>query len=76
LVNPKLVLPILPKVGINGLLDWSLHYLNLALYSGLYPLGKSMQPVFNALSPNQQYYYHRWLDAWKYGSGGDFYRHK
>jgi lycopene cyclase CruP len=76
LVNLKLVLPILPKVGINGLLDWSVHYLNLALYSGLYPLGKSMQLLFNSLSPSQQYYYHRWLDAWKYGSGGDFSRHK
>ncbi|AFZ37766.1 FAD dependent oxidoreductase [Stanieria cyanosphaera PCC 7437] len=76
LVNPKLVLPILPKVGINGLLDWSIHYLNLALYSGFYPLGKSIQPLVNYLSPTQQYYYHRWLDAWKYGSGGDFHVNK
>jgi lycopene cyclase CruP len=72
LVNPKLVLPILPQVGITPLLDWSWQYFNLALYSGLYPLGKLAQPIVNNLSPKQKYYYYRYLDAWKYGSGGDF----
>jgi lycopene cyclase CruP len=72
LVNPKLVLPILPQVGIAPLLDWSWEFFNLALYSGLYPLGKLARPIVKNLSPKQQYYYHRYLDAWKYGSGGDF----
>ena len=72
LVNPKLVLPILPQVGINVLADWSIHYFNLALYSGLYPAGKLVSAIENNLSPRQKYYYHRWLDAWKYGSGGDY----
>ena len=72
LVNPKLVLPILPQVGINPLLSWSWEYFNLAFYSSLYPLGKIAQPIFENLSPKQQYYYHRYLDAWKYGSGGDY----
>ncbi|MDJ0658233.1 MAG: FAD-binding oxidoreductase [Crocosphaera sp.] len=71
LVNPKLVLPILPKVGVKPLLDWTVHYFNLAIYSGLYPVGKWVKPLTNHLSPQQQYYYHRWLDSWKYGSGGD-----
>jgi lycopene cyclase CruP len=72
LVNPKLVLPILPQVGIKPLLNWTVHYINLAVYSGLYPAGKLVQPITENLSPRQQYYYHRWLDAWKYGSGGDY----
>ncbi|ACB50523.1 unknown [Crocosphaera subtropica ATCC 51142] len=72
LVNPKLVLPILPQVGIHPLLNWTVHYFNLAVYSGLYPLGKWVKPLIDNLSPQQQYYYHRWLDAWKYGSGGDY----
>ena len=72
LVNPKLVLPILPQVGINPLINWTIHYFNLALYSGLYPAAKLLQPVIKNLSPTQQYYYHRWLDSWKYGSGGDY----
>jgi lycopene cyclase CruP len=72
LVNPKLVLPILPQVGITSLVDWSIHYLNLALYSGLYPLGKSIQPLMKKFPLASQYYYHRWLDAWQYGSGSDY----
>ena len=75
LVNPKLVLPLLPQIGIGSLISWLWHYLNLALYSGLYRLGKLAQPVVKNLSPTQQYYYHRWLDAWKYGSGGDYEQH-
>ena len=72
LVNPKLVLPLLPQIGISSLISWLWHYFNLALYSGLYRLGKLAQPIVKNLSPSQQYYYHRWLDAWKYGSGGDY----
>jgi lycopene cyclase CruP len=72
LVNPKLVLPLLPQVGIAPLLDWSVHFFNLALYSGLYPLGNLIKPMVKNLPPVPQYYYHRWLDAWQYGSGGDY----
>ncbi|MBR8827264.1 MAG: FAD-binding oxidoreductase [Gomphosphaeria aponina SAG 52.96 = DSM 107014] len=72
LVKPGLVLPIIPQVGVPLLADWLIHYFNLGLYSGLYPLGKLLSPLVEKLSPAQQYYYHRWLDAWKYGSGGDY----
>ena len=71
LVNLKLVLPILPQVGISSLIDWSFHYFNLAWYTALYPIGKIGETAIKNLSPRQQYYYHRWLDAWKYGSGND-----
>ncbi|OKH24180.1 FAD-dependent oxidoreductase [Hydrococcus rivularis NIES-593] len=74
LVNPKLVLPILPQVGIFSLLDWSIHYINFALYSGLYPLGKLLRPAIKNLPSVSQYYYNRWLDAWQYGSGGDYHK--
>ncbi|MCU0532744.1 MAG: FAD-binding oxidoreductase [Hydrococcus sp. Prado102] len=74
LVNPKLVLPLLPQIGIAPLLDWSIHYFNLALYSSLYPLGKSLQPLIKNLPSVPQYYYHRWLDTWKYGSGSDYHQ--
>ena len=72
LVNPKLVLPLLPQIGIGSLLNWFVHFLSLALYSVLYPLGKLLQPIVKNLSPAQQYYYQCWLDTWKYGSGGDY----
>ncbi len=71
-VNPQLVLPIIPQVGLSSLVDWSWHYLNLALYTGLYPLGESLSPVVKYLTPRQQYLYHRQLDAWKYGAGKDY----
>ncbi len=72
LVNPKLVLPLLPQVGLPIFLDWLKHYANLGIYSGLYPLAKSLQPLTKNLTPQQKYYYHRWLDMWQYGSGNDF----
>jgi lycopene cyclase CruP len=72
LVNPQLVLPILSQVGIAPVVDWGWEYFNLAVYSSLYPLGKLALPIVKNLSPKQKYYYHRYLDAWKYGSGGDF----
>ena len=71
-VNPKLVLPLLPQIGIDSLVNWLIHYFNLAIYSGLYSVGKQARSIAKNLSPSQQYYYHRWLDAWKYGSGGDY----
>jgi lycopene cyclase CruP len=72
LVNPKLVFPILPQVGINPLINWLIHYFNLAIYSGLHPAAKLLLPLTQNLSPTQQYYYHRWLDGWQYGSGKDY----
>ena len=71
-MNPGLVLPLLPQIGLNPLIDLSFHYLNLAAYSGLYPLGKSLEPWTKNLSPQQHYYYQRYLEAWQYGSGGDY----
>jgi lycopene cyclase CruP len=72
LVNPKLVLPLLPQIGLPLLIEWLIHYLNLGVYSGLYPLAESLQPLLKNLTPQQKYNYHRWLEAWKYGSGNDY----
>lgn len=69
LVNPNLVLPLLPQVGLPILLDWLKHYSNLGIYSGLYPMAKSLQPFTQSLNSQQKYYYHRWLDMWQYGAG-------
>lgn len=68
-VNPLLVLPLLPQIGIGILGDWVKHFLNLGVYSGLYSLSQSLPSIDNRLTPRQQYYLHRYLDMWEYGSG-------
>jgi len=70
--HPGKVLPVIPQVGIPALLDWLVHYGNLGLYTGLYALGKQLEPRAKHLPPLWHYRFYRWLDAWKYGSGGDY----
>ncbi|MBD2042164.1 FAD-dependent oxidoreductase [Microcoleus sp. FACHB-672] len=70
--NPALIIKLTPQLGLIPLLDWMRHYINLGVYSALFPLGQAMEPFVKTLSPAQQYYYHRWLDAWIYGSAGDY----
>ncbi len=72
LSQPGLVLKIIPQVGLFPLLDWMVHYVNLGAYSALHPFGKAIEPWMKNLPAVQQYYYHRWLEAWQYGSGGDY----
>ncbi len=72
LTKPGLVLPVIPQVGLTTLLDWIVHYINLGIYTGLYSLGKLMNLIVKTLPPIQQYYCRRWLEAWCYGSGGDY----
>ena len=70
--HPGLIFKIIPQVGFMSLIDWTIHYWNLGLYTGLYSLAKTLEPVFKKLSSSSQYYYYRWLDAWQYGSGQDY----
>ncbi len=72
LVNPKLVLPLLPQVGLPVLADWLKHYTNLGIYSGLYTFINSFNSLENKMNNQQKYYYHRYLDMLKYGAGKDF----
>jgi len=70
--HPVLVMKIIPQVGIANLLDWMVHYVNLGIYTGLQPLGKAVEPQVKNLAPEQQYYFHRLVEAWQYGAGGDY----
>lgn len=72
LSHPLLVAKIIPQVGLGSLLDWMLHYVNLCIYSGLFSINPIVQPLVNHLPIQQQYYWHRLVDAWKFGSGGDY----
>lgn len=72
ILHPGLVLKIIPHVGVFALLDWMLHYFNLASYTVLYSISQSFQPWISNLSPTQQYYLHRQIEAWQFGSGKDY----
>jgi lycopene cyclase CruP len=72
LTKPGLVIPVIPQVGLITLLDWIVHYVNLGIYSGLGALGPLTSGFLKRLPPIQKYYFHRWIEAWRYGSGGDY----
>ena len=63
--HPMLVAKILPQVGIPAVLDWTGHYLGLAVYSAL-------NRMLSATSPETGYYWRRWRESLIYGSGGDY----
>jgi lycopene cyclase CruP len=70
--HPLLVVKIIPQVGLIALLTWLFHFVNLAIYTALQSINSHLRPLIPLLSPRQQYRLHRWFDAWKYGSGGDY----
>src|SRR5579883_114355 len=72
LTHPTLVFKIIPQVGLPTLINWLFHYTCLFGYAALYPLARGLAPWIKNLSPIQQYYCHRWLQALEYGSGGDY----
>jgi lycopene cyclase CruP len=72
IADPVLVLKIMHQVGIGALLDWMKHYFNLGAYSFLNQIGDRLDPAIANLLPEQQYQLKRKIDAWYYGSGGDY----
>jgi lycopene cyclase CruP len=72
LTKPGVVIPVIPQVGLTTLLDWIVHYINLGVYTGLSLLGQLMSVLSKTLPPVPQYYCRRWIEAWRYGSGGDY----
>jgi lycopene cyclase CruP len=71
LAQPLLVLKVIPQVGLPTLITWVIHYMALGIYAGLYPLVRGCRPLAKKLTPAQQYWFDRWLDALQYGSGND-----
>ncbi|MEM6256028.1 MAG: FAD-binding oxidoreductase [Cyanobacteria bacterium P01_D01_bin.156] len=64
--HPGLVAKILPQVGIPAVLDWTGHYLSLAVYSALNRL------LGSSTASADSYYWRRWQESLLYGSGGDY----
>ncbi|MEH2303867.1 FAD-binding oxidoreductase [Nostoc sp.] len=72
LSHPGIVAKIIPQVGLGSLLDWTLHYGNLGVYTALFWSSPMLETWIKNQPNEQQYYWHRLIDAWKYGSGGDY----
>ncbi|NDJ24045.1 FAD-binding oxidoreductase [Nostoc sp. B(2019)] len=72
LAHPGLVAKIIPQVGLGSLLDWMVHYGNLGVYTALFWLSPMLETWLKNQPSEQQYYWHRLVDAWKYGSGADY----
>ncbi|MBD2214215.1 FAD-binding oxidoreductase [Nostoc linckia FACHB-104] len=72
LANPGLIAKIIPQVGLINLLDWILHYVNLSIYTTLFWLSPMLETLVRYLPNQQQYYWHRLIDAWQFGSGSDY----
>lgn len=70
--HPALVAQILPQVGVGAIARWLPHFAALASYSALLPVIESLTSLTKQLPEKQQYRYHRWVDALRYGSGGDY----
>lgn len=69
--HPQLIPKILAQLGPVALAQWLPHYLNLGLYNELDRLQPLIRSGCKALSPRQQYRWHRRLDQWAYGAGHD-----
>jgi lycopene cyclase CruP len=72
LSHPGLVAKIIPQVGLASLLDWMVHYCNLSVYTALFWLSPMLETWIKNQPSEQQYYWHRLVDAWKFGSGCDY----
>lgn len=73
--DPLLVPPLLLWVGPGPVIGWSKHFALLGLYSlcnvALSPFLSSPE-YQESLSPRDRFLLRRRLEAWKYGSGGDY----
>ena len=69
--HPLLIAQVIPQVGIITLIDWTWHYINLGIYTVLFNLSIALQGWIKYLPSVAQYYCHRILERWQYGSGND-----
>ncbi|MCX5965313.1 MAG: FAD-binding oxidoreductase [Cyanobacteria bacterium] len=77
LKSPLILFKILPQVGLWTLLDWMRHFVNLGFYTAVDSIIDRnisvLVPFLSAQPPAFQYRIYRALEAFKYGSGKDYY---
>ncbi|KAJ0261984.1 Lycopene beta/epsilon cyclase protein [Hirschfeldia incana] len=73
LTKPQIIPSIFKQVGIHVLLDWSVHFFMLGLYTFLSAyIDPVMRPSLEELPLKTKFQWKRRLEAWKYGAGLDY----
>jgi lycopene cyclase CruP len=70
--HPGIVIKVIPQVGLGNLFDWMIHYVNLGIYTILFSQSRMLESWIKNMPDSSQYYIHRLIDAWEYGSGSDY----
>lgn len=71
--DPLLVPPLLVWVGPVPVVIWGYHFALLLAYSAAYQVTKAVLPlVEEQLDPMEKFQWRRRVEAFKYGSGGDY----
>ncbi|CAD5320160.1 unnamed protein product [Arabidopsis thaliana] len=73
LTKPQIIPSIFRQVGIPVLLDWSVHFFMLGLYTLLSAyIDPLLRPSLEGLPSKTKFEWKRRLEAWKYGAGLDY----
>ncbi|XP_042398217.1 uncharacterized protein LOC121988717 isoform X1 [Zingiber officinale] len=73
LTQPQILPSIFKQVGLEVILDWSLHFFMLGFYTFLASyIDPVVRPWIKYLPKRGKYTWNRRLEAWKYGSGLDY----
>ncbi|XP_074591700.1 uncharacterized protein LOC141847543 isoform X1 [Curcuma longa] len=73
LTQPQILPSIFKQVGLEVILDWSLHFFMLGFYTFLSSyIDPVVRPWVKYLPNRSKYAWNRRLEAWKYGSGLDY----
>jgi len=71
--DPLLVPPLLVWVGPLPVVTWTYHFALLVAYSAAFQAGRVLLPlVEDKLDPAERFRWRRRLEAFKFGSGGDY----
>jgi lycopene cyclase CruP len=71
--EPDFVPKLMGHVGLVPLMGWLGHVAALGAYTALdAAAAPTLGTIAKGMDKSSRYKVHRWLDAWKYGSGRDF----
>lgn len=73
IADPLYMPVIVAHVGIPQLVEWVGHVSMMTLYTAYHALlTPTITPFVDKLNPREKYIWRRRMEAWKFGSGGDY----